>query len=88
MTDTPTPEQIRLLEESRINLRVTPAVFARLNDKATYHGKSIEEYCAEVLVESLDELIGKPFIDGCAKFSGQDHTGKKITGPTFSTRRV
>lgn len=78
-------EKIQELELSRINIRVSPAVFDRLLKIAELKGLSIEEYSAQTLRDSLDEKIGGPIITGPGKLNGSD--AQKITGPSFSTRR-
>ena len=89
----PTPEQIELeqrielLELSRINLKVSPTLFNRLNNQAEFMGVSIEDHCTKILEDSLNQLIGKPVITAPSKFSNQPTLEKKITGPSFSVSR-
>lgn len=73
-------EKIQLLELSRINLRVTPVVFDRLNRCAEVQGQTIEEHCTEILVNSLNTQIGKPTINAPSVIGGTPQ--KKIMGPS------
>ena len=84
--DNPTPEEIKELELSRINIRVTPVIFDRLRKIAELKGLSIEQYSAEVLQESLDGKVGLPIISAPSKLNGQE--SMKVTGPSFTTRRL
>lgn len=85
------PEELELqkkiadLEMSRINLRVSPAVFDQLNRMAELKGQQIEDYCVELLRNSLSEKIGQAFINKTSQLNGAP--AEKITGPTFSVRR-
>jgi hypothetical protein len=72
-------KKIELLEMSRINLRVTPNVFERLLKVAEFKNLTIEDYCIEVLVDSLNVSVGSPTIN--APTFGQA-VGKKVTGPS------
>ena len=89
----PTPEQIELeqrielLELSRINLKVSPTLFNRLNNQAEFMGLSIEDHCTKILEDSLNQMIGKPVITAPSKFSNQPTLEKKITGPSYSVSR-
>jgi predicted HicB family RNase H-like nuclease len=79
--------KIALLEQARINLRVTPTLFNRLNNQAEFMGLSIEDHCAKILEDSLNQLIGKPVISAPSKFSNQPTLEKKISGPSYSVSR-
>ena len=79
--------KIALLEQARINLRVTPHLFDRLQRQAEFMGVTIEEHCTKILEDSLNQMIGKPVIKAPSKFSNQPTLEKKITGPTYSTTR-
>jgi hypothetical protein len=72
-------KKIELLELSRINLRVAPNVFDKLQRMADFKNLSIEEYCTEVLIDSLNVSIGSPTIH--APTFGQP-VGRKVTGPS------
>jgi hypothetical protein len=74
-------QRIKELELSRINLRVSPWVFDRLNRTAEYNNTTLEEYCVGLLEASLQVLIGKPNIS--APSFGQP-IGKKVFGPSPS----
>jgi hypothetical protein len=71
-------KKIELLELSRINLRVPPHIFDRLNKLAEFKKQTIEEYCTQVLTESLNVSIGSPTIN--APTFGQP-VGKKVLAP-------
>ena len=77
--------KIELLELSRINLRVPPHVFDKLQRAAEFKGLSIEDYCVSVLTDSLATSIGAPTIS--TPTFGQGPV-KKVTGPTYSVSRV
>jgi hypothetical protein len=79
--------KIALLEQARINLRVTPHLFDRLNKQAEFMGVSVEQHAVKILEDSLNQMIGKPVINAPSKFSNQPTLEKKITAPTFSTTR-
>lgn len=73
-------KKIELLEMSRINLRVTPVTFDRLNKQAEFHGLSIEEHCINILMESLHQQIGKATITAPSVMTGT--VQKKVLGPS------
>lgn len=78
-------ERIEFLEKERINLRVAPFVFDRLLKQADFYGVSIEDHCVSILLESLDENVGKPSITGPSNLSGV--VTKKVMGYTGSVQR-
>jgi hypothetical protein len=78
-------KKIELLEMSRINLRVTPNVFDRLNKLAEFKGLSVENFCVEVLTDSLNVNVGKPTI--VAPSFGTS-VPKKVTAPMGSVQRA
>lgn len=73
--------KIQELELSRINLRVSPVLFERLNRVAEFKGTTIEEYCQKVLKDSTEEKIGQPIISGPSTINGSAE--RRVTGPTF-----
>ena len=73
-------QKIDLLENSRIVVRCTPNVHARLTSEAEFHGKTVEEWCQQIIEEHMTQMIGKPFITGPTKVSGKSSV--KITGPS------
>jgi hypothetical protein len=77
--------KIELLELSRLNLRVSPNTFDRLNKLAEFKGLSVEDYCVEVLTDSLNVSVGSPTIT--APTFGQP-VGKKVTAPMGLVQRV
>ena len=80
--------KIELLEQARINLRVSPNVFDRLLKQAEFYGVEIEEHCVNILEESLKALIGKPHINAPSQVGGaSEFVAKKITAPTYSVNR-
>ena len=85
----PDPEQvdieqkISLLKESKLILKVSNELFGKLNGEADFRGKSVEDYCVDVLAESLNVQIGKAHINGPSFMNGQK-TGK-VKGPSFAT---
>ena len=80
--------RIDLLQQERINLRVPPALFDRLLKVAEFKELAIEDYCVEVLRDSLEVAIGKPTITAPSKLSGHAQNKTKVSGPTFSVTRV
>jgi hypothetical protein len=78
-------KKIELLEMSRINLRVAPNVFDRLNKLAEFKGQSIEDYCVGVLTDSLNVNVGTPTIT--APTFGQA-VAKKVTAPMGLVQRA
>ena len=84
--DNPTPEEIKELELSRINLRVTPAVFDRLRKVSELKGQSIEDYCEDVLRNSLDGTVGSPIIGGPSRVNGGNTM--RVTGPSNQAWRT
>ena len=79
--------KIELLEQARINLRVTPFVFDRLQRQAEFLGLTIEEHCTKILEDSLTQMIGKPVISSPSKFGTTPASEKKITAPTYQVTR-
>ena len=77
-------KKIELLKESRLILTLSNELMMKLNGEADYRGKSVEDYCVQVLAESLNVQIGKAHITGPSFMSGQK-TGQKIKGPSFAT---
>ena len=81
----PTPEQIELekkielLELSRINLKVTPVLFGRLQQQSEFLDLTIEEHCINVLQESLKTQIGKATITGPTNIGGA--VQERVIGP-------
>jgi hypothetical protein len=75
------------LENSRIILNISPALFDKLNFQAEFHKISVEEHCENVLRQSLERGVGSAMISAPSQMSGQEDL-KKITGPTFSVTRV
>jgi hypothetical protein len=71
--------KIELLELSRLNLRLQPSTFDRLLSAAEFSGLTIEEYATNILVESLNTLVGKPTISGPSYLSGTPQG--KVLGP-------
>ena len=87
----PTPEQIELeqrielLELSRINIRVSPVIFGRLQQQAEFLGLTIEEHCSNILQESLKTQIGKATITGPSTIGGV--VQERVVGPRGLTTR-
>ena len=81
----PTPEQIELeqrielLELSRINIRVSPVIFGRLQQQAEFLGLTIEEHCRNILQESLKTQIGKATITAPSTIGGV--VQERVVGP-------
>ena len=75
-------EKISQLKE-RIVLNLLPTYIDRIEKHAAHQKLSVEDYCVKVLMESLDEEIGKPTISGPSKVNG--NTIQKITGPSWAT---
>lgn len=76
-------QKIDLLSQERINLSVTREVYGKLEQQATFYGRTIEEHCLQVLGDHLQVLIGKPHIGGPSILSGNKTA--KIKGPSFAT---
>ena len=74
--------KIKMLENSRLNLSLPNAVFAQLNVQAEFRGKTIEDYCSEILTQTLQTTAGAPIIMGPSNLSGKNVAGRKITGPS------
>ena len=79
-------QKIQELQLSRINLRVSPAVFDSLNRVAELKDKTIEEHCEQILRDSLEINVGKALISGPSSLSG--HKTTSVKGPTYSVTRV
>ena len=79
--------KIELLEQARINLRVTPHLFNRLQRQAEFMGVTIEAHCTKILEDSLNQMIGKPVISSPSKFGTTPASEKKITAPTYQVTR-
>jgi hypothetical protein len=73
-------KKLELLTQARINLRVPPPVFDKLDRQATFHNISIEEHCTNILIDSLNQRIGAPHISGPSKLN--DTIQPKIVGPS------
>ena len=69
-------EKISQLKE-RIVLNLLPTYIDRIEKHAAHQKLSVEDYCVKVLMESLDEEIGKPTISGPSKVNG--NTIQKVT---------
>ena len=76
-------QKISLLNESKLILKVSNELFGKLTSEADYRKKSVEDYCVQVLAESLNVQIGKAHIDGPSFMNGQKT--EKIKGPSFAT---
>jgi hypothetical protein len=72
-------KKIELLEMSRLNLRISPNIFDRLLSAAEFSGLTIEEYATNILVDSLNTVIGKATITAPSWLSGTNQ--KKVTAP-------
>ena len=72
------------LDEARINLRVTPKLFDVLYSLASHQHKQVEDYCVEVLQESIETTVGAPTITGPSSLGGQPF--KRVTGPSYATK--
>jgi len=69
------------IEEARLVLRITPKIFDRLVNAATYHQyPSVEDYCITKLIDTLTNKVGAASIDAPSQMSGRSDL-KKITGP-------
>ena len=69
------------IDEARLVLRITPSIFDRLAQAATFHQhKSVEDYCIQKLIETLTTKIGAASINSPSQLSGNGGI-KKITGP-------
>lgn len=77
-------EHLVKLDEARINLRVTPKLFDQLYGLATHQNKEVEDYCVEVLKESIETTVGAPTITGPSLLGGQPM--KRVTGPSYATK--
>ena len=94
VTDAPTPDELEAQEierqiqeaelsltKSKIILNVPDGVFHRLEQAASFHNhNSVEAYCTQVLMDSLNTKVGAPHINRPGIVSGTP-TGK-ITGPS------
>jgi hypothetical protein len=76
-------KKIDLLKESRLILTLSNELMVKLNGEADYRGKSVEDYCVQVLAESLNVQIGKAHISSPSFMNGQKT--EKIKGPSFAT---
>jgi hypothetical protein len=63
-------KKIELLTQARINLRVTPTVFDRLQKQAEFNSITIEEHCSHILEESLKHQVGKATINAPSNIGG------------------
>jgi hypothetical protein len=79
LSDDELEQKIQEFELSRINLRVSPVTFGRLQQVAEFQGITIEEHCVNLLQESLKNLVGKATIS--APTFGQP-IGTKVVGPS------
>jgi asparagine synthetase A len=86
MSDEFSEEKLAQLELSRINLRVTPAIFDRLLKIAELKGQTIEEYSEQVLRDSLQGTIGTPIIGGPSRLNGENSV--RVTGPSNGAWRT
>ena len=78
-------KDLQKVEQAKLVLQLTPAIYSRLASQAKFLGVSLEEHATKVLTESIDIAIGKPLITGPSFVSGQD-VKKKVTGPSFMNR--
>jgi hypothetical protein len=78
-------KKIELLQMSRINLRVAPNVFDKLYKLAEFKNQSIEDYCVQVLTDSLNVNVGTPTIS--APTFGNP-VAKKVTAPMGLVERA
>ena len=79
-------QKIQELQLSRINLRVSPAMFDSLNRVAELKDKTIEQHCEQILRDSLEVNVGKALISGPSTLSG--HKTTSVKGPTYSVTRT
>lgn len=80
-------QRVDLLQNARINLKVPPTTFDRLLRVAGFRNLDIEDYCIQVLNQSLEQAIGTPVISGPSNVSGTPVTAKKVVGPTYAVER-
>ena len=78
-------KKIELLTQARINLRVTPVIFDRLQKQAEFLNLTIEEHCSNILQESLKTQIGKATITGPSTIGGV--VQERVVGPRGLTTR-
>ena len=70
------------LVNSKLVLTVKDAVFNKLEQAAAFHGyDSVEVYCVEKLLETLESKVGAPSISKPGAVNGTT-TVKRITGPS------
>ena len=72
-------KKIELLTQARINLRVTPVIFDRLQKQAEFLDLTIEEHCINILQESLKTQIGKATITAPSNIGGV--VQERVVGP-------
>lgn len=76
--------KIARLDLSRINLKVSPGIYDRLEKQAEFHKRSIEDHCIQVLVNQLETKIGQTFISSPSMLSNQQVT-EKISAPSANS---
>ena len=81
-TDAPVDLEARIKEitQASVNVSLPPNVLARLTQKASFVGLSLEEHLQGVILASVSQDVGAPVISGP---STAKH--KKITGPSWAT---
>ena len=86
---TPDPEveaveaAIAELDDCKVTVSFTPAVYESLRRLAEFKPMPLEEYCASVLIEATSQQIGKATVVGPSVLSGIASRTKKITGPSY-----
>ena len=83
-SDAPEPTdfeaKIKEISQASVNVSLPPNVLARLTQKASFVGLSLEEHLQGVILASVSQDVGAPVISGP---SSAKH--KKISGPSWAT---
>ena len=61
-------------------------ILASIKRTAEYRNLSVEQLALDLLVESLNTAVSKPWIQGPSKMSGRQVSARKVTGPSFARK--
>ena len=78
-----TPSSVNPLDEARILIRLSNDDFDKIAMASQYKNyASVEDYCLSIVMESLNDKVGKAHISSPGELSGSPVT--KVVGPSNS----
>ena len=74
----------RLKDVATLTIELPKHIVESIKRTSDYRGLAIEELASRLLIESLGDSVGRPWITGTSQMSGKATVAKKITGPSFA----